>query len=171
MFGALAGMMLAAAPAMAADPVFPINSRIGMVPPPGFTPSTKFTGFENPQESAAILLLELPPEAYAEIEKGFTDTALKARGMLVETREPVPLNEGRGFFVSGPQETGGAKRYEIVMVATLPGVTRCCRVRAQSSRMTLRARRSPRSQCARKYRRASGLRRCPTSSPTSRDSV
>ena len=38
-----------AAPALAADPVFPINSRVGLTPPPGFTPSAKFPGFENPQ--------------------------------------------------------------------------------------------------------------------------
>ena len=52
-FGALAAIVLTAAPALAADPVFPLNSRIGLVPPPGFTPSTKFTGFENAAASAA----------------------------------------------------------------------------------------------------------------------
>lgn len=123
MFGVLAGVVLAAAPALAADAVFPLNSRVGLVPPPGFTASSKFAGFENTPQSAAILLVELPAEAYADVEKGFTDEALKARGMAVEAREPLTLKDGRGFFVSGPQESGGAKRHEIVMVATLSGVT------------------------------------------------
>src|SRR5256885_1818721 len=82
LFGALAVVMLVA-PARAADPVFPVNSRIGLVAPAGFTPSTKFQGFENPEASAAILLAELPGDAYADVEKGFTDEALKARGMTV----------------------------------------------------------------------------------------
>jgi len=62
-FGALAVMALTAAPALAADPVFPVGSRLGLVPPAGFVPSTKFIGFENPQASAAILLVAMPAEA------------------------------------------------------------------------------------------------------------
>ena len=106
LFGAMMGLMLGA-PARAADPVYPVNSRIGLTAPAGFTPSTKFPGFENPQASAAILLVELPGDAYADVEKGFTDEALKARGMTVQLREPLTFKDGKGFFVSGPQESGG----------------------------------------------------------------
>ena len=122
-FGALAGLLLTVAPVRAAEPVFPVNSRVGLATPPGFTPSTKFSGFENPQASAAILLVELPGEAYADLEKGFTDEALKARGMTVQLREPLTFKDGKGFFVSGLQESGGQKRHEAVMVATMGGVT------------------------------------------------
>ena len=118
----LASLMLAA-PARAADPVFPVNSRVGLVAPAGFTPSTKFSGFENPAASAAILLVELPNEAYADVEKGFTDEALKARGMTVKLREPITINGGKGFFVAGPQESNGVKRYESVMIANAGGIT------------------------------------------------
>src|SRR2546423_869634 len=121
LFGALAVLMLAA-PALAADPIFPINSRVGLVVPAGFTPSTKFPGFENPQASAAILVVELPGDAYADAEKGFTDEALKSRGMTVQLREPLTLKDGKGFFVSGPQEAGGQKRHEAVMVANMAGI-------------------------------------------------
>ena len=120
-FGALAVLMLGA-PALAADPVFPINSRVGLVVPAGFTPSTKFPGFENPQASAAILVVELPGDAYADAEKGFTDEALKSRGMTVQLREPLTFKDGNGFFVSGPQESGGQKRHEAVMVANMAGI-------------------------------------------------
>src|SRR3977135_2691773 len=69
-FGAFAVVALAITPALAANPIFPINSRVGLVPPEGFTPSQKFAGFENPQANAAILIVELPGEAFAELEKG-----------------------------------------------------------------------------------------------------
>src|SRR5256714_678846 len=121
-FGALAVLMLRA-PALAADPVFPVNSRVGLVVPAGFTPSTKFPGFENPQASAAILVVELPGDAYADAEKGFTDEALKSRGMTVQLREPLTFKDGKGFFVSGPQESGGVKRHEAVMIANMGGIT------------------------------------------------
>jgi hypothetical protein len=137
LLGALAGLMLASA-ARAADPVFPVNSRLGLVAPAGFTPSTKFAGFENPQASAAILLVELPGDAYADVEKGFTDEALKARGMMVQLREPLTFKDGKGFFVSGPQESGGQKRQESVMVANIGGLTAIVSMQMiEASRATL----------------------------------
>ena len=62
LFGAFAVVALAITPALAANPIFPVNSRVGLVPPEGFTPSLKFPGFENPQANAAILIVELPNE-------------------------------------------------------------------------------------------------------------
>jgi hypothetical protein len=122
LFAALAAVSIAA-PAYAADPVFPVNSRIGLVAPAGFKPSEKFPGFENPEASAAILLVELPDAAYADVEKGFTDEALKQRGMTVQLREPLTFKDGKGFFVAGPQASNGANRYESVMIASMAGVT------------------------------------------------
>jgi hypothetical protein len=136
--GALA-LFIAAAPAVAADPVFPVNSRIGLVPPAGFTPSTKFPGFENQQASAAILLAELPAEAFPELEKGFTNEILKSqRGMTVVLREPITLKNGRGVFIAGPKESGGTKSYDSVLIATLPGVTTVVSMQmVETSRATL----------------------------------
>ncbi len=118
----LVAAVVAAAPARAAEPIFPLNSRIGMTPPPGFVPATKFPGFENPQANAAIVIIDLPTEAYADIEKSLTDEALKARGMTVEVRDPIELKDGRGFVIAGEQVAGTAKRRDIVMAATLSGV-------------------------------------------------
>lgn len=118
-----AALLVAAAPARAADPVFPPNSRVGLVPPEDFVPSKKFLGFESTTANAAILIVELPAEAFQDIEKGFTDEALKARGMIVETREPVELTGGRGFLITGQQVTGTWKRREIMLAGGLPGVT------------------------------------------------
>jgi hypothetical protein len=120
--GLLAAFLLAV-PAHAADPVFPVNSRVGLVAPAGFTPSNKFSGFENAAASAAILMVELPADAYADLEKAFTDEALKARGMTVQLREPLTFKDGHGFFVSGPQESGGQKRYDSVLIANAGGIT------------------------------------------------
>jgi len=113
-----------AAPACAADPVFPTASRIGMAVPAGFTPSTRFLGFENPQASALIVINELPADAYADIEKGFSDdAALKSRGWNIQVREPLTFKDGKGFFIAGPQESNNQKRYESVMVANTGGMT------------------------------------------------
>ena len=137
-FAALAIVTLTVAPALAADPVFPVSSRIGLVPPAGFVPSTKFIGFENPQASAAILLVAMPNEAYPELEKGFTDEMLKSRGIQVATREPMTFKDGKGLFVAGPKEADGAKRYESVLIANVAGITALVSVQMlESSRATI----------------------------------
>ena len=116
--------LVAAAPAHAADPAFPTASRIGMVAPAGFAPSSRFAGFENPFASALITLAELPADAYADVEKGFSnDELLKSRGWTIKVREPLTFKDGKGFFIAGPQESQGQKRYEAVMVANTGGIT------------------------------------------------
>ena len=137
-FAALAAAILTVAPALAADPVFPLGSRVGLVPPAGFTPSNKFAGFENPQANAAILLLSMPNEAYGEIEKNFTDEALKSLGIQVATREAMTFKDGKGVFAAGPKEQDGTKRYEARMIANLAGVTALVSVQMlDSSRATV----------------------------------
>ena len=121
--GALALAALTVTPALAADPVFPTSSRVGLVPPAGFVPSTRFAGFENQQANAAILLLTMPNEAYDEVEKNFTNETLKSLGMEVVTREAMTFKDGKGVFVAGPMEQAGSKRYESRMIANLAGVT------------------------------------------------
>jgi hypothetical protein len=112
-----------AGPAFAAEPVFPTNSRLGLVPPADFVASTKFPGFENAKVNAAILLISLPVEAFANLETGFTDEALKQRGLTVEKREPIKLPDGEGFLVSGTHEASGVKQRETLMVAKLANAT------------------------------------------------
>src|SRR4051812_22410390 len=116
-------LFLAAAPALAADPVFPVNSRIGLVPPAGFAANPKLPRFDNPQASAAITLSELPGEAFAELEKTFTNEVLQQRGMTVQVREPMTLKDGRGIFIAGPKVLDGAKLYDAVLIATVSGIT------------------------------------------------
>jgi hypothetical protein len=121
-FGMLA-LMLIAIPALAQEPVFPRNSRIGIVPPPGFTVSTKFIGFESPQANAALLVTELPSNMFADMERGFTDEVMKQRGMTVATREEITLKDGRGIFIAGPKTAGDQKTYESVLIASVGGIT------------------------------------------------
>src|SRR5262245_49618504 len=77
--------------ALAAEAVFPIASRLGLVPPAGLTPATSFPGFEDTQNNAFVRLIALPDAAYAEIEKTMTNDALKKQGMAVEKRESLAL--------------------------------------------------------------------------------
>ena len=79
-------LMLGASPALAAEVAYPPGSRIGLVPPPGFVTSKSFFGFEDASNNVAIMLVALPADAYAELDKTITADALKRQGLTFESR-------------------------------------------------------------------------------------
>src|SRR5262249_17968537 len=93
-------------PAQAAEPVFPLGLRVGIVPPPGLVASTNFQGFEDREHSVAMVISEMPAEAYPSMDQAFTVKALKAKGIEAERREDVSLKEGHGFIVVARQQAG-----------------------------------------------------------------
>ena len=72
----------AAVAAQAAEVVFPTGSRVGIAPPPGVAASPRFVGFEDSANKVAIVVIALPPEAYAELEK--STGRLGAQGATVD---------------------------------------------------------------------------------------
>jgi hypothetical protein len=113
----LACVLTAALPAQAADPVFPLGLRIGVAPPPGMVASTAFQGFEDRDRSVAMILSEMPPDAYPAMDQAFTIDALKAKGIEAEKREDVPLKEGHGFIVVARQQAGGTTVRKWALIA------------------------------------------------------
>jgi hypothetical protein len=95
------------APAWADDPSFPPGSRVGLVPPSGFSMSKTFSGFMDPEKNALILITELPASAYGDLDERVADEQLRRQGVTVERREPMTLATGPGFLVTGHQEAGG----------------------------------------------------------------
>src|SRR5262249_10395790 len=100
---ALAGVAWAVAPARAADVVYPLASHVGLVAPATMTASQTFRGFEDRNTSASILIVELPPQALATIEKQLTPEALKKEGLAEEKRETLTVNGAKGLLLGGTQ--------------------------------------------------------------------
>jgi hypothetical protein len=96
----LALLSLAATSALAAEPVFPQDSRIGLVLPPGnLKPSTHFPGFEDSTRKVAISILDLPGRAYETVEQSAFGKTVK--GLTVEKRELFSFAGGIGFLITG----------------------------------------------------------------------
>jgi hypothetical protein len=110
-------------PARAADAVFPLGSRVGLVPPTGMEMSKKFAGFADPKEDAAIVITTLPQAAYAEIEKTFSADAFKKQGVTVEKREPIKLAVGTGFLISARQTADDAHYRKWLLVVPAGDLT------------------------------------------------
>jgi hypothetical protein len=116
------GLALATS-AQAADPVFPVGSRLGLVPPAGLAAEGNMRGFVDRERSASIVLIEMPASAYAEIDKTMTAAALKAQGVTEDKRETLTLNTGKAFLVAGRQQAEGVKLRKWIMVAAAPELT------------------------------------------------
>ena len=96
--------------ARAADPIFPVGSRVGLVPPAGMVVSKSFVGFEDVAKDSAILIAAQPPAAFPEIEKSLATDVLKKNGITVDNREEMKFDFGKGTLVVGKQ-TADKTRY------------------------------------------------------------
>jgi hypothetical protein len=110
-------------PAAATDAAYPPGSRIGLAPPPGMVVSKNFFGYEDAENNAAIILLALPPQAYADLDKSISADALKQQGLTFETREDMPLSTGKAFLVLGHHEVENMKIRKWILVAASSGLT------------------------------------------------
>jgi hypothetical protein len=119
----LLGLLLLAAPAFGADPVFPPGSRVGLAPPEGFVPGKGYPGFHDPEKNALILITELPASAYAELDQTIAAEQLWKQGVTVERREPLSLKTGPAFLVTGHQEAGGQLFRRWILVGSTPELT------------------------------------------------
>jgi hypothetical protein len=102
------GLLLSFQAALAAEPVYPPASRVGLVPLEDMVPSRRFTGFENPQKAAAITITELPPQAYEQLVAGMTKESLRRQGLDVTSRESLKIDGRSGLLISGAM-TGPVK--------------------------------------------------------------
>ena len=112
-----------ALPAGATDVTFPAGSRVGLTPPEGFSASETFRGFDDKQNGSAILILELPPQAYAEVSKAMTTDGLKKQGVIIEKKENITLKNGKGVFLAGRQEANGEKLRKWILIAESKNLT------------------------------------------------
>ncbi|MBA1158699.1 hypothetical protein [Microvirga mediterraneensis] len=94
-------LVLTAHAALAAEPVFPPASRIGIVPPEDMMVSKRFSGFESEEKAAAINFVEMPAAAYGQVVSGLTKEALKRQGMSETSRENLQLGARTGVLIGG----------------------------------------------------------------------
>jgi hypothetical protein len=107
-----------AASALAADPVFPPGSRVGMVPPMGLSPAKTYTGFETEDHGVKILVAELPAEAYGEVMNAFKTAPGGTNGIKPES---IETSAGLAYYTAENAKDGATtvRRYSMI----LPGGT------------------------------------------------
>ncbi|MFT0893238.1 hypothetical protein [Pseudochelatococcus sp. G4_1912] len=100
--------------------VFPMGLGIGVVPPADMKVSTRFPGFEDDKHHSAIMMMEMPPELYAKLEKDLRDPEREPVGFTLVSREAWPVEGGKGFLVEGAQLVDGETVYKWVLARSTP---------------------------------------------------
>jgi len=98
LFGFVFSLVFVAA-ALAAEPVFPPGSRVGLAAPPGMTAGTSFQGFEDREHRVAMLVSEVSAQTYERISQEFTPEAIRRAGMEEISREALRLASGEAVLV------------------------------------------------------------------------
>ena len=109
--------------AWAAEPVFPPGSRIGLQPPADMVAAKGIAGFRNPKTGAAIVAIEMPPEAYPSLAASFADEALKGQGFTLKNRETLKIGQSDAILISGEQNDSGRVVPKTLLVAADAGMT------------------------------------------------
>lgn len=110
--------------AHAEDVVFPPGSAVGLAPPAGLKPAQGFSGFQDSETNASIVVVEMPAEAYGQIVAKLTPAALAAMGFTVAGEaEAWPLAGAQARIMRGTQTAHGLRFSKWVVVAGTPTAT------------------------------------------------
>lgn len=105
-------LVLAPGVAHATEVMFPRGSAIGLVPPPGMVESSQFSGFEDAATKASILIVDMPADAYDQLEAGFNEQALATRGEPRNARD-LPHQRRKGAAADRPADRWPRQRSQV----------------------------------------------------------
>lgn len=103
-------------PVVAAEHSRVPGTRVALRVPDGFTPSSRFPGFEHAAQGASIMVSEVPA-GHAELRAAFTREGLASRGMkLVESRD-VEVDGVAAMLVLVSQGAAGTEFLKWMLLA------------------------------------------------------
>lgn len=83
------------------------GTRVGLVAPAGFEPATQFTGFQQVETGAAIVIAEIPGPFQA-VRAGMTKEALATRSLTLVSSEAVWIANREGLLIATVRDVNGA---------------------------------------------------------------
>ena len=92
---------------LAAEPVFPPGSRVGLIPPDGMALSGAFQGFEDRARGVMLVLSEFSGQSFTKVENEFAPERMQASGMELIARETIALPGGPALVVGARQTENG----------------------------------------------------------------
>lgn len=82
------------------------GTGVTLVPPPDFVPASAFSGFEHPQTSSRIAVVEFPGPASMAIA-GYNEEVMKKAHMIVQNKESVTVDGMAGLLIYALNDSNG----------------------------------------------------------------
>jgi hypothetical protein len=111
---AFIAVAIAGTPALA-ETAYPRGMQVGMVPAGDLKPSTHIPGFEDEDRKVSVGILELPPPAYAELERSLFGAP--PPGTASVKRESFPFEQGLGYLLTARGTENGASFQRWLLLA------------------------------------------------------
>jgi hypothetical protein len=111
---AVALLLAAIEPALAADVIFPPGVRVGLAPLVGLAKAKAFAGFESEDQSVKVLVTELPPDAYNEVKTALSANPVSPSGIVPQT---IETGAGTAYYTveTGKDAAGPVRRYSMML--------------------------------------------------------
>lgn len=102
----------AMAPAMGQERLAIAGTTVSVVAPKGFIKASGFAGLQNDESKASVIIVELPPEAHAQLAPLFSDleTAklnFARQNVMLDDRDEIDTAGGKVPVLSGSQSANG----------------------------------------------------------------
>ena len=91
------------------------GTKCSLIPPTGFVAATNFSGFQNAETGASIMINELPAP-YQTLVNGFTAEALKSKGMTLIKKQTIDLNGSNATLIYVTQSTNGTTYLKQILI-------------------------------------------------------
>ncbi len=91
------------------------GTKCSLIPPSGFVAATTFSGFQNLETGASIMINELPT-SYQSLVDGFTAEALKSRGMTLTKKETIDFNGSKATLINLTQAANGTTYLKLMLI-------------------------------------------------------
>jgi hypothetical protein len=91
------------------------GTKCSLIPPSGFVAATTFSGFQNAETGASIMINELPAP-YQSLVDGFTAEALKSRGMSLIKKQAIEFNGSKATLINLTQIANGTTYLKQMLV-------------------------------------------------------
>jgi hypothetical protein len=82
------------------------GTKCSLIPPSGFVTATSFSGLQNEEKGASIMINELPA-SYQSLVDGFTAEALQSRGMTLNSKQTIDFNGSKATLINLTQSANG----------------------------------------------------------------
>ncbi len=91
------------------------GTKISLIPPKGFVAATSFSGFQNEDEGAYIMIIEIPGP-YASVVSGFTAAQLSPKGMTLINKQIIDLNKAKATLAKVSQKQNGVAYLKQILI-------------------------------------------------------